>query len=875
MAESFLADIANSLLGKVASYACQEAYLAYGVKDDLQRFRDSLTIVRGYLLDAESRKDQSHALREWLKQIQNICFDAEDIFDTFEFQHKRKQIVKSSGSIRKKVGQVFSKYNPIVFLPRMGHLIKEISDKLDKKAAEGITYGLTTIPELVVHERELTYPDVNVSRVIGRDIEKDEIMKLLMQPHPEDGNDGDKSMCVIPIVGMGGLGKTTLAKLVFNDDTIDQLFQLKMWVCVSLNFDIKQIILKIINAASTADSKAASAPTTDPDPQENINNLDIVQLVSRLKQKLSSQKFLLVLDDIWNEDREKWIELEDLIKVGAPGSKIMVTTRSISVAWMMGNVPSYELKGLSSEDCLSLFVKCAFKDGEEKSYLNLVEIGKEIVKKCHGVPLAVKTLGSSLFSNFDINKWEFVRDSEMWNLEQQKNGILPALKVSYDQMPFYLRECFAYFSLYPKDHILDTHGMCGLWAALGLVQSHNGSEKLEYVARKYIDELHSRSFLHELNDYGAGCYFKVHHLIHDLALYVAGENFVVLNSQTRNIPQQARHLSCLEDVSFDLALFPKSRSVRSIQFPILGMSLENESVRNTWVLRYKYLRYLDLSDSCFKNIPNSIAKLEHLRFLNLSRNDKIRTLPNSICELLNLQVLLLRGCTELEKLPKGLGKLTSLRRLSVTTKQSTLPYYEFASLNNLQTLCFYDCVNLKFLFKQTVLPSVEELYCASCESLECLPLYTFPNLQTLFIGDCRMLNLSLDNENSTQKLRMKHVYLFDFTKHLTLPRWIECAVDTLETFQIGNFPNLQMLPEYLTTMTHLKRLFITRCSQLLSLPSDLPRLTALEDLRIVDCSGLYRKCQPHFREYWPIISHIKNIYIQEEEEKEEEEEEEK
>ncbi|XP_058738208.1 putative disease resistance protein RGA4 [Vicia villosa] len=873
MAESFLFDVANSLLGKVASFACQEASLAYGAKDDLERFRESLLIVRGYLLDAESRKDQSHALREWLRQIQNICFDAEDIFDKFELQDKRKQIVKSSGSITNKVSHLFSTDNSIVFRLRMGHQIKEISQKLFKKAAEGKTYGLTTIPELVVQERELTYPDVNVSRVIGRDNDKDEIFKLLKQPFPQDGNDGDKSMCVIPIVGMGGLGKTTLAKLVFNDDTVDQLFQLKMWVCVSLNFDIKQIIINIINSASTADSKAASAPLPRLAPQENIDSLDIVQLVSRLKQKLSGQKFLLVLDDIWNEDRQKWIELEDLIKVGAPGSKIMVTTRSTSIASMMGNVSSYELKGLSSEECLSLFVKCAFKEGEEKRYLNLVEIAKEIVKKCHGVPLAVKTLGSSLFSNFDINKWEFIRDSEIWNLEQKKDGILPALKASYDQMPSILKQCFVYFSLYPKDYIFNSLVMCDLWVALGLVQSRNGREKLEHVARKYIDELHSRSFIQVVDDFDFFCEFKVHHLIQDLALYVAGDEFVAVNSQTRHIPQQARHLSfVVEDKSFGHALFPESRSVRSIQFPISGMGLESESVLNTWLSKYKYLRYLHLTDSSFETVPKSIAKLEHLRCLDLANNHKIRTLPNSICELLNLQELSFNGCTKLEKLPKGLGKLTSLRILSVTTKQSTLPYYEFASLNNLQTLVFQDCVNLKFLFEQP-LPFVEKLYCILCDSLERLPLITFPKLQTLVIDGCQMLNLSLENESSIQKLTMKHLYLSGFPKLLTLPRWIVCAVDTLEIFYIDNFPNLQMLPEYLTTMTRLKRLSIVSCSQLLSLPtSGWDRLTALEYLTIFDCPELYRKCQPHSGEYWPMICHMKNIDIRELKKEEEEEE---
>jgi hypothetical protein len=112
-------------------------------------------------------------------------------------------------------------------------------------------------------------------------------------------------------VGIGGLGKTTLAKLVFNDKRMDQLFQLKMWVCISDDFDFRQIIINIINSGS-----ALSVAFTH---QENINNLDMVQLVSRLRSKLSGQKFILVLDDIWNDDRAKWTELKDLIKVGARG----------------------------------------------------------------------------------------------------------------------------------------------------------------------------------------------------------------------------------------------------------------------------------------------------------------------------------------------------------------------------------------------------------------------------------------------------------------------------------------------------------------------------------------------------------------------------
>jgi hypothetical protein len=227
--------------------------------------------------------------------------------------------------------------------------------------------------------------------------------------------------------------------------------------------------------------------------------------------------------------------------------------------------------------------------------------------------------------------------------------------------------------------------MCSLWVALGFDQYPNGSEKLESIAREYIDELHSRLFLQDVIYNGSFCNFKVHDLIHDLALYVAREDFVAVDSHTRIIPHQVRHLSIVENDSLDHDLFPKSRSVRIILFPVLGLGLENEGTLDRWVSRYKFLPYLDLSDCSIETLPNKTAKLEHLCFLDLSNNCKIKRLPNSLCKLLNLQTLLLKGCTELEMLPRGLGKMISLRQLIITMKQGTLTNNEVASLSYLRT----------------------------------------------------------------------------------------------------------------------------------------------------------------------------------------------
>ncbi|KAG5086131.1 hypothetical protein JHK82_053528 [Glycine max] len=862
MAESFIFSIAESLITKLASHAFQEASRVVGLYDHLRDLKKTLSLVKAVLLDAEQKQEHNHELQEWLRQLKSVFYDAQDVLDEFECQTLRKQLLKAHGTIKDEVSHFFSSSNPLGFRSKMAQQIKDLSKRLDKVAADRHKFGLRIIDvdTRVVHRRDtsrMTHSRVSDSDVIGREHDKEKLIELLMQQNP---NDDDKNLSVIPIVGIGGLGKTTLAKFVFNDERVDECFKLKMWVCVSDDFDIYQLFIKIINSANVADA---------PLPQQNLDMVDLEQLQNQLRNILAGQKFLLVLDDVWNDDRLKWVELRNLIKVGgAAGSRILVTTRIDSIASMMGTVTSHKLQSLSPENSLSLFVKWAFKEGEEEKHPHLVNIGKEIVKKCRGVPLAVRTLGSSLFSKFEANEWEYVRDNEIWNLPQNKGDILPALKLSYDFLPSYLKQCFALFSLYPKDYSFNSDEVARLWGALGLLASPRKDATPENIVKQYLDELLSRSFLQDFIDFGTICLFKIPYLVHDLALFVAKDECLLVNSHTQNIPDNILHLSFAEYNFLGNSFTSKSVAVRTIIFPNGAEGGSVESLLNTCVSKFKLLRVLDLKDSTCKTLPRSIGKLKHLRYFSIENNRNIERLPNSICKLQNLQLLNVWGCKKLEALPKGLGKLISLRLLWITTKQPVLPYSEITNLISLAHLYIGSSYNMESIFGRVKLPALKTLNVAYCDSLKSLTLdvTNFPELETLIVVACVNLDLDLWKEHHEErngKLKLKLLGFRDLPQLVALPQWLQETANSLQSLRISGCDNLEILPEWLSTMTNLKVLLISDCPKLISLPDNIDHLAALEWLRIVGCPELCRKCQPHVGEFWSKISHIKEVFIEE------------
>ena len=800
--------IAVKVLEQLGSRTFQEISSAWGIRSDLKKLELTVATIKAVLLDAEEKQASDRRLTIWLGELKDVLNDAENVLDEFHYRVLQKEVMKRYGSTSKKVCHFFSTSNPLVVRFDLAHKIKDIRKRVDDIAALKDKFNLAERLEdrkiINMHQRrDMTHSFVNPLNVIGRDDDKEEIMYLFMDPFENAG----RNVNVIPIVGIGGLGKTTLAKLVYNDERVVSHFQLRMWVCVSEDFNVTRLTKEILKSAKVKIDE----------------NLGIDQWQTSLRELLKDKKFLLVLDDVWNEDRNKWIELEDLLLGGCNGSKIIVATRNDSVATIMGTTPTYNLDGLSQEDCLSLFVTLAFQ-GEEKQYPSLLEIGKEIVEKCKGVPLAVKTLAGLLYSKLDECEWKFIRDNEIWHLEQNEGDILPALRLSYNQLPLHLKQCFAYCSLFPKDYEFSSIELIQFWMAHGALQSHENKE-LEDIGDLYIKELLSRSFFQYVNEDLYRCSFVMHDLMHDLALSIAqGECLTVTKKSV--IDEKVRHLSFVDNgLEFVTPLQKLSRvQTMKIELPL--------SLVEACISRFKYLRVLDLSESSFEVLSSSVGTLKHLRYLNLSCNWNLKQLPNSICKLYNLQTLLLDGCINLERLPKGIRNMINLRVLVVTTKHTYLLENVVGCLKSLRTFIVVQCPSLRCLFEgmDGCLSNLRTLVVENCPKLTSLSLNIkhLTALETLIIDNCEELNLT-EEDSQDLKLSLQKLKIVTSHKFAVLPQWLQGSANTLQHLEIEECYNFMALPDWFSSLKSLQTLIIIDCPKLSSLPEGMQGLTTLRE----------------------------------------------
>ncbi|KAF7851997.1 hypothetical protein BT93_L1690 [Corymbia citriodora subsp. variegata] len=817
-----VSSILGPLLQKLASLAVEEIQLVSGVKDDREKLKSTLEMIQESLADAEQRQTKEEAVRLWLSKLKDFCYDAEDVLDEFETRALwRRARWTEHLTFKSKVRYLSSWISDFIFQFKMARKMKELGNILDKINEEKTKFNLSSnVHEKAIVPRRETHSFVRPSNIIGRDEEKERIIELLKKS--DDGGVG--TIAVIPILGIGGIGKMALARLVHDDDRVKEHFKdCKVWLSMPVQFDVEKIIGDIVESL---------------DPQKKNYGLEMQQ--NFLRSMVENKRYLFVMDDVWQVSREDWVRLTDLLGGVSKGSKVIVTSRNKSITSIMDTSSSFNLSDLSWEDSLTLFMNCAFDQGKAKNRLDLVVIGKEIVNKCRGNPLAVKTLGSLLYSKYNRSDWECVRDSEIW---QSEFDILPSLRISYDLMPSYLKRCFAYCSLYPKNHIFEKYELIQLWISNGFIQYSGNNQELEEIGRQYLEELISRSFFDVDEEIYPTVTFRMHDLIHELAILVAQTESCNMKVRARDIPPRTRHISFFNPSGLPKdelqACLSKLHRVRTVVFEE-GSS--REFFLETCIPRFKQLRVLFLHKSSLDLLPSSIGSLKHLRCLHVCNSRNLKKIPKSVYMLRNLQYLGLAGCTELEELPADIKNMISLRLLFITTKQQRFPAGEIGCLTSLRMLAITGCKNLEALFDDIqLLTSLRKLWIMECPKLASLPqgIKNLKALEDLLILACESLRLPEEESNEPRSTSRLQAFLIGgLPEIVSLPGWLEGSASTLKRINIAYCPNLRELPEWLPNCSSLRTLEIEGCPELSSLPDGVRRIAALTKLRISRCEEL-------------------------------------
>ncbi|WVZ13607.1 hypothetical protein V8G54_011173 [Vigna mungo] len=643
--------------------------------------------------DAEQKQFTDPHVKAWLFSVKEAVFDAEDLLAEIDYELTRCQVEAESEpqTFTHKVSNFFnSSFNS--FNKKIESEMKELLEKLEylskQKGALGLkegTYSGDRSGDKM--SQKLPSSSLMVESVIyGRDADKEMIFNWLTS---ETNN---QNLSILSIVGMGGLGKTTLAQHVYNDQKIETKFDIRAWVCVSDHFDILAVTKTILEAITKS--------------KDDSGNLEMVH--GRLKEKVSGKKFLLILDDVWSERREEWEAVQTPLSYGAPGSRILVTTRIEKVASNMRS-KVHRLKQLEEDECWKVFEDQALKGDDIELNDEKKEIGRRIVEKCKGLPLALKTIGSLLCTKSSLSDWKSVLKSDIWDLPKEVE-IIPALLLSYQHLPSNLKRCFAYCALFPKNYEFDKDELILLWMAEGFLHYSPQNNNLEEIGEQYFDDLLMRSFFLRSN---IKMHFSMHDLLNDLAKYVSAEFCFRLNFDKGDcVPKTTRHFSyALSDLnSCDVKYFDGLGSLRDAKrlrsfLPIVSNYGDGLFSRFEILIReffkLKFLRVLSLNGyHHFKEVPDSVGDLKHLHSLDLSYT-WIQKLPDSVGLLYNLLILKLNGCFYLKELPSSLHNLTKLRCLEFEDTEVTKMPMHFKQVKNLHVLNMF-CVsrNSEFSIKQ-------------------------------------------------------------------------------------------------------------------------------------------------------------------------------
>jgi broad-specificity NMP kinase len=690
----FTSAVIGGVVEKARDYFKANYELQKDTQEMVEELTDALLLCQATVTEAEKRTIINNpALANLLRRLRQAAYDAEDVLDNMEAQSIKVE-VQGKNKVRKIASSSLSVVGNTIYPDNNLKSLKEIVDKMKKLSTQiptihnlvNMNINIESFTREVGNPRETISQPLDDVGLYGRENELNLILDTILRSESESSKKGEQNyrgILVIPIVGMGGVGKTALAQAVYNNPDVQQTFAKRAvynnrevqqtfakraWISVSNKPDVVLVMRKIIQSLGGS------------------IRLDVVTL-EEISKKLSAiiggVKFLIVLDDMFES---QWDFIQKILSRGAPGSVVLITTQNHVFANRVGTFGPIALTALDSGIFWKLFEHFALGNevmSEEKSII-LKSIGRKIADKLHGLPLAAKIIGKILRSKLDEDKWRIISESEWWNIPEGKSQILPSIGLGYEHLNPCLRQCFAYCSLFPRNSLIEKDRLVHMWIAQNFIQSDvNGVMRLEDIGRQWFDELVEKSFFQRAGDSNN---YVMHELMHDLAVIVSSGECFFLREGVDKIPLGVRHLAVDTNNLEVIKGIQKHKNLRSFLYfgccQVEGMyKAINDTLSNLDSIRVLDLSYMRMENE--REPPRTIWNLQHLRFLDLSSTG-IKSLTRSSINLYHLQALYIKKCRFLE-LPRGINKLINLRHLWAD-EETIAPISGIGQLTNLQEL---------------------------------------------------------------------------------------------------------------------------------------------------------------------------------------------
>uniref|UniRef100_A0A453DYM2 Uncharacterized protein n=2 Tax=Aegilops tauschii subsp. strangulata TaxID=200361 RepID=A0A453DYM2_AEGTS len=448
----------------------------------------------------------------------------------------------------------------------------------------------------------------------------------------------------VGIVGTGGVGKTTLAQKIYNAENLKGAFSNQAWICVSRDYSDITLLKELLRNFGVHHEQGET----------------LGELSSKLAAVVWGKSFFRVLDDVW--EPEVWTNVLRTPLHAAAAGVILVTTRHDAVAHATGVEDPHQVDSMSAEVGWELLWK-SMNISDERDVEDLRNIGLDIIRKCGGLPLAIKVTARVLATKDKTdNAWRKFINRSAWSVGNLPTELRGALYLSYDDLPHHLKQCFLYCALYPEDSTMSRDDLVMLWVAEGFIEEQHG-QLLEETAEEYYYELIHRNLLQPDGIYFDHMRCKMHDLLRQLACYLSREECFIGDPESLG-PTNMSKMRRLTVVTKKGILVLPSMANGEARARTFQTDQQPRRVEDTFFMRFPYLRILELSDSLLQSIPDYIGKLIHLRLLDLD-GTCISCLPESISSLINLQILNLQRCQDLHGLPLAITRLSNLRRLGL------------------------------------------------------------------------------------------------------------------------------------------------------------------------------------------------------------------